>query len=125
MDTPTKLKTAKVSSFLARLGHFGQLGLIYFCFRKWGYESISTFSRVQSTSEKLNVSLNGVKLFYGIHWKRINYIYFIVYTPTGAYDILTYVAKQNMNVMTLTISGLQVKFGEREREKTNIFGKSK
>ena len=57
------------------------------------------------TSANLNVFITRDETFYGIHWKRSKFsFYFIVYTPMRVSDVITYVAKQNMNVMASAFS---------------------
>ena len=68
----------------------------------------SVFSRVQSKSENFNVFIARDEHFYGIH--RQKYLqskfsfYFIVHTLMRTSDVITNVAKQNMNVMSSMFS---------------------
>ena len=65
----------------------------------------SVFSRVRRTTVNLNVFITRDENFYGIHWKRVNFHFILLFTaPMRVSDVITDVTKQNMNVMASTFS---------------------
>ena len=58
------------------------------------------FSRVQRTSENLNVFITRDENFYGIHRIRVHVFFLLL----RASSVITNVAKQNIKAITLTFS---------------------
>ena len=57
---------------------------------------------MRSTSENSNVFITWDENYFGIYWRRVNFLfYFIVNTPMHTSDLMTNVIWQNMTIMGL------------------------
>ena len=70
-----------------------------------------------SKSENLNVFITHDENCYGIHVKRVNFLFNLL--PMCASNIITNVTKQNMNVMVLILSAFTCEALERQIHKVS------